>query len=153
MGWIITLIVLGILLFIAELVLLPGLTIAAIGSFCCLVVAVAWAFTSEGLAIGFIVLVIVLVILTILTLIFLRSKTWHRVSLTAKLEEAVDESIDTRVSIGDRGVAMTRLAPMGKVLVEGKIFEAKSMGDYIDQQSRIEIIGFENSNVVVKLIH
>ncbi|MEG2319811.1 MAG: serine protease, partial [Mucinivorans sp.] len=81
MGWIILLIVLGVVLFFAELVLLPGITIAAAGAFCCLVVAAAWTFVSYGLFTGFVVLAIILVILGVMMALFLRRRTWHNMSL------------------------------------------------------------------------
>ena len=56
MLWITLLIILGLLLFLAELVLLPGITIAAVGAFCCLVGAAAWAYVDGGLVVGFTVL-------------------------------------------------------------------------------------------------
>lgn len=148
MGWIILLLILGILLFIAELVLLPGLTVAAVGSFCSLVGAVAMAF-NIGESEGWIVLGIVLVIITILTAIFLRSKTWRGVALKTNITESLDNM--PKAQIGDKGKALTRLAPMGKVVIEGEVIEAKTMGEYIDEGSLIEVIGVENMNLIVKL--
>ena len=87
--WITLLILLGLLLFIAELVLLPGLTLAALGSFCCLVGAVTWAFVEGGTAAGFITLGIVVVLLLILTALFLRPRTWNRFTLKTNIESRV----------------------------------------------------------------
>lgn len=148
MGWIILLIVLGILLFIAELVLLPGLTVAAIGSFCSLVFAVALAFTNHGAMVGWMVLAIVLVILAILVAIFLRTPTWKNIALKANVTEPL---ACPKASIGEIGRAVTRLAPMGKVMIGDTIIEAKTMGEYVDEGSTVEVIGTDNMNIIVKL--
>lgn len=150
MGWIILLIALGLLLYFAELVLLPGITIAAIGAFCCLVAATSWAFAGYGVATGIIVLVIVLVLLGIITALFLRPKTWKKVSLHTEIKESIDTAINLQVAIGAHGQAITRLAPMGKVMVDGKVFEAKTMGSYVDEHSKIEVLGYDNSALIVK---
>lgn len=151
MGWIILLIILGMILFLAELVLLPGITIAAIGSFCALVAAVSLAYIDHGLFIGTVVLLIVLLLLSVCTALFLRPKTWNRFALKTKITEPISESIDIQTQVGATGMALTRLAPMGKVEINGKIYEAKSLDSYIDQKSRVVVTGFENSNIVVKL--
>lgn len=148
MGWIILLIILGVLLFIAELVLLPGITIAAIGSFCSLVAAVALAFVNLGAVTGWIVLAVVLVILAILFTVFLKSSTWKRVALHSKVPEALAKPM---AAVGQTGRTITRLAPMGKVMVDGIIIEAKTMGEYIDKDSVVEVIGTDNMNIIVKL--
>ena len=56
------------------------------------------------------------------------------------------------VKAGDRGVAVSRLAPMGKVEIGGRTYEAKSQGAYVDQQRDVEVVGFENFSVIVKTI-
>lgn len=149
--WITLLILLGLLLFVAELVLLPGITLAAVGSFCCLVAAVTWAFVGGSVAMGFIVLGIVVVFLGILMAIFLRPKTWNRVALKTNIESQVQaEDIQRQVEVGVQGSTLTRLAPMGKVQVGDRIFEAKSLDSYIDPRRQVVVIGYENSNIIVR---
>ena len=48
------------------------------------------------------------------------------------------------------GNAVTRLAPGGKVMLNGKTYEAKSIDVYIDPHREVEVIGFDNFTVVVK---
>lgn len=149
--WITLLILLGLLLFVAELVLLPGITLAAVGSFCCLVAAVTWAFVGGSVAMGFIVLGIVVVFLGILMAMFLRPKTWNRVALKTNIESQVQaEDIQRQVGVGVQGSTLTRLAPMGKVQVGDRIFEAKSLDSYIDPRRQVVVIGYENSNIIVR---
>ena len=149
--WITLLILLGLLLFIAELVLLPGLTLAALGSFCCLVGAVTWAFVEGGTAAGFITLGIVVVLLLILTALFLRPRTWNRFTLKTNIESRVQPlEIETQVEVGVQGTTLTRLAPMGKVQIGGRTFEAKSLDSYIDPRRQVTGIGYDNASIVVR---
>lgn len=152
MGWIILLIILGILLFIVELVLLPGITVAAVASFCCLVWAVSMAFVQHGTTSGVITLVIVLTIIGVMMALFLRAKTWRKVSLHTEIQSVVDVSPENRSHIGEHATTLTRLAPMGKiVLSDGSVIEARSLDSYIDPKVDVIITGFENSYVIVKL--
>lgn len=152
MVWIILLIVLGLILFFAELVLLPGITVAAVGAFLCLVAAVGWAFVDYGLLTGFVVLAVVLFLLGVMMALFLRPKTWKKLALDTKIKEAVDDAIDTKVAIGATGIAITRLAPIGKVMINGNTYEAKSPTDYIDQQTKIVVVGYENFSLIVNVL-
>lgn len=151
--WITLLILLGLLLFVAELVLLPGITLAALGSFCCLVGAVTWAFVDGGLPAGFIVMGIVVGLLLILTILFLRPKTWNRATLKTNIESQVQpERIEKQVEVGAQGCTLTRLAPMGKVQIGDRIFEAKSLDSYIDPRRQVVVIGYDNANIIVRLM-
>lgn len=152
MGWIILLIILGILLFAVELLLLPGVTVAAVGSFCCLVAAVWLAFTGSGTVTGLVVLCVVLVIITVMMVLFLRAKTWRRVALNTTIESQAAVAPQGVSFVGQTAVTLTRLAPMGKIqLADGSIMEARSLDSYIDPKCDVIITGFENSYVIVRL--
>lgn len=151
MLWITLLIILGLLLFLAELVLLPGITIAAVGAFCCLVGAAAWAFVDGGLVVGFTVLGIIVGLLIVLTALFLRPRTWNRLALRTHIDSQVQPvEIDKQVEVGVQGTTLTRLAPMGKVQIGEQIFEAKSLDSYIDPRQQVRVIGYDNTTLVVR---
>lgn len=152
MLWISLLILLGLILFVVELVLLPGITIAAIGAFASLVGAVAWAFVDGGATMGFIVLGIVAILLIVLTILCLRPRTWNRFALKTNIESQVQpEKIERQVEVGTQGITLTRLAPMGKVQIEGQIYEAKSLDSYIDPRQKVVVIGYDNANIIVRI--
>ncbi len=151
--YIILLVVIGLVLFFAELVLLPGITIAAVGSFCSLCAASAWIFAEYGIACGFMGLLGILVLVAIMLIFFFRPKTWRKVSLKTELKDTIATPIEKLCSIGAQGVSTTRLSPMGKVEIEGEIYEAKTRGGYIDEGSNIKVIGYDNQNVVVEQIN
>lgn len=148
--WIVLLIILGLILFFAELVLLPGITVAAVGAFCALVAATAWTFAEFGITTGFIVLGVIVALVLIMLALFLRPKTWKNVALHTEIKETIDRPISELCKIGDSARALTRLAPMGKVVVGGKVYEAKTMGEYVDEGTEVDIIGFDNQNVIIK---
>ncbi|WP_294591393.1 NfeD family protein [uncultured Rikenella sp.] len=149
--WITLLILLGLLLFVAELVLLPGITLAAVGAFVCLVSAATWAFAGGGVVTGFIVIGIIVLCLSILTLLFLRPKTWNRVALKTNIESQVQPvEIEKQVEVGVQGYTLTRLAPMGKVQIGDTIFEAKSLDSYVDPRREVIVIGYDNASLVVR---
>ena len=151
--YIILLLVLGALFLLAELVLLPGVTIGTILSLLCYAGAIYLAFTTFGTTIGVVVIGVVVLLSLVTTIFSLRAKTWQRFSLKQNIDSVSNESPELQVKVGDRGVAISRIAPMGKVEIGGKRYEAKSADVLIDQREEVEVIGFENNSIVVRKLN
>lgn len=136
-----------------ELVLLPGTTVAGFAAMIISGFGVYLAFVRLGTNGGLITLSLLLVLSVAVIAVCLKARTWRRFALKHEIDGKSQElPQDNGVKIGDRGTAITRLAPMGKVLIDGKTFEAKSIDAYVDQRTEIEVIGFENFNVIVKVV-
>ena len=150
MWLIILLILLGVLFLVAELVLLPGVSLGALFALVCYGSAIYTAFADYGPFTGGIVVLIILALSFVATVLSLRSKTWQRFSLKQKIESSSMETPSDTVKIGQHGTTVSRLSPMGKVSIDGRIYEAKSIDAYVDQRSEVEVVGFENFTVVVK---
>lgn len=153
MFFIVLLIVFGILFLVAELVLLPGVSIGAVLSLVCYGSAIYMAFRDYGPVVGVAVILIIIVLSVIATVVSLRAKTWQRFSLRQKINSSSMDAPAEKLRIGDRGVTISRLSPMGKVEIGGRIYEAKSMDAYVDPRREVEVVGFENFSVIVKTIN
>ena len=151
MGMVIFLIVLGLFFLVAELVFLPGAALGVILSLASYAAAIYFAFVRLVMVSGFIVVGFIILLSLIATVISLRAKTWQRFALKDKVEGQSMETPADTLHVGDCGVATSRLSPMGKVVINGKEYEAKSAEAYIDQRSEVEVTGFENFTVIVKM--
>jgi membrane-bound ClpP family serine protease len=150
---IILLIVLGIFLFIVEFLLVPGVTIAGIGGALLMAVAVYSAYKTHGSAVGNYTLLATL-ILTIGGFAYaLRAKTWKKLALSKNIEGRVEVGLENEaIKVGDRGEALTRMAPIGKVMINGIIVEGKSREGFLDQKTPVEVIKVLSTQVIVKPI-
>ncbi len=155
LGLIIFLIFVGLLLFIIEFMLIPGITIAGVGGAICLLSGIVFAFVSFGTATGLLVLGATALVMVVLTILMLKSGTWNKFMLKTTIDGKVDTvgAEEGRVKAGDRGVTVTRLAPGGKVLVNGEYFEAKSVDILIDPRQEIEVIRIDDNKLIVKPIN
>lgn len=148
---VIILIVLGILLFVIEFLLVPGVTIAGIGGLVLSVMGVYKAFNDFGSTIGVWVLIATLMLSVFVIAMSLRARTWNRLMLKTNVSGTVDTDItEDQIKVGDRGQSLTRLAPMGKIEVNGIVREAKSLEGYVDEHSKIEVISVEGTRISVK---
>ncbi len=150
---IIILILLGILLFLIEFFIIPGATVAGIGGLILMGSGVYIAFDDYGNQVGLLVLVFSL-IASILILVFtLRSKTWKGAMLNTSIDGKVNEGpLEGSINKGDNGIALTRLAPIGKIRINDITMEGKSSEGYIDAQTKITVVKITGAQAIVKPI-
>ncbi len=145
-------ILLSIFLFVVEFLLIPGITVAGVGGAILLIAALFMGSKYHGVATGNLLLAGTFVLFVATTVVILKGKTWKRISLHTTIDGNVgaQENKETPVKVGDTGKAVSRLNPMGKVMIAGKVFEAKSLTGYVDQQEEIEVVKVTGSKIVVK---
>jgi len=54
--------------------------------------------------------------------------------------------------VGKTGFATTVFKTSGKFVINGKIYEAISQGEYIEKDSKIKVVKIENNTIIVKKI-
>lgn len=141
----------AILLFLAEIFLLPGLSIAGIAGVLFAIAGVVYAYTIN-ITTGHITLGGSVFVFGGLFLWLLRAKSFQRVALKTDVDSTLTSTRDLNLRIGDEGVTLSRLAPIGKARFGQTIVEAKAQDSFIDEQTPIEIIRINGYNVIVQLI-
>ncbi len=147
---VILLLVVGIILFLIEFFLIPGLSIAGIAGVAFLGGAIYYAYYSIGSTAGHITLISSLLLLGISVWIFVKSKVLERMSLKTEIDGKNDPLKGLDIKIGDTGKASSRLAPMGKVKINNHIVEAKTNDDFIDPEVEIIVVDIMNTNILVE---
>ena len=118
MDLIITLIIIGLLLFLVEIMLIPGIGIAGILGVAALIASTWLAWVDYGMATGLIIASVNLVLIIILLVIALRNKTWKRFELKTNINSKVEAFKEGEIKAGDEGRTTTRLAPMGSAFIK-----------------------------------
>ncbi len=150
---IVLLILLGLLLLLIEFAVIPGITIAGIGGFILLGASVYIAFSEYGSGIGFLTLTIVLVASPLMIYYFFKSKTGKKMVLESNIEGKVENIDNTKISVGDKGKTIGRLAPSGKVKVNGEIVEAQSTGAYVNHNTEIKVLKILTNKIIVEPVN
>lgn len=146
------LVIVGIGLLLAELFFFPGFGIAGIASILCLAGATAVAYIYFGAVAGHITLAATMVLCVVAIWIFLRRRTLDKMALKTDITSKVDLLQDTNIKVGDQGICISRLAPMGKIRVGDIEIEAKSQDVFIDESTPIEIIALDGNKAIVRPI-
>ena len=147
-----SLIIAGLILFIIEVFLLPGISIAGIISAVCLLYANYYAFDTLGTIPGCITLTISAMGVIGITIWFMRSKTVDKLSLKKTIDYRPEPLKGLDLKAGDEGVALTRLALIGNAEFNGRIIEVRSSGDFIEQKSKIRVERILDGIVLVEKI-
>lgn len=152
MEWliIIMMILIGFVLILLEFLVFPGVNVVGIIGFVCVCFGIYLGYSYLGTQNGHWVLLVTAIGGCVVTWYALRAQTWKKFSLDSCIEGSV-EGVDESVKVGDRGICIGRLAPMGKVKIGEVIVEAQSQGGYIDAYSEVEVVKVYKDKVVVKL--
>ena len=147
---IILLIVLGLVLLLIEFAVILGVTIAGIGGFILLGLSVYIAFAQYGTGIGFLTLTFVLVASPMLIFYFFKSKSGKKMILESFIDGKVETVNNEKIHVGDTGKTIGRLAPSGKVKVNGEVLEATSTGGFVDHNTEIKVLKILTNKIIVE---
>jgi len=147
---IIILIVVGLALMVVEVVVLPGITVAGIAGALLIGCGVFLTFRWFGGTAGTLSLIGTGILFIIFLIYVVRAKTWDRLSLHSEIDSRVNVVDTNDIKTGDKGMTVSRLAPIGKILIHGKIMEGKSEFGLIDENREIEVVHVSESTVIVQ---
>lgn len=150
---VIALIVLGVVFLLIEIFLLPGVSIAAVAGALFTIGGIVYAYMFIGNTAGTIALISASVLLAGTFVWLVKSRALQKIGLKTDITETVDNSSLKTLNKGDIGVALSRLNPIGKVMINDEVVEGKSFdGEFIDEESQVEVVRVDTYNVVVKKI-
>ncbi|MDR0232532.1 MAG: NfeD family protein [Dysgonamonadaceae bacterium] len=145
------LLILGIILILAEIFLLPGITIAIIGGALFVGGGLFYAYTHLGVEGGNIALVVSILIFLFTFFWLVKSKTINKIGLKTDIDSTVaDEKLMLEIKEGDEGITVSRLNPIGKVKVNQMTVEAKTLGGFVDDNVEVVVLKVFPTQIVVK---
>jgi len=145
------LIAVGFLFLLLEILVLPGTTVAGIIGFAMIGIGVWQAYAVFGGTAGTLTLIGAAILSIIFLYFALKSKTWDRASLKSNINGRVNVVEENTIQKGDTGKTISRLAPMGKAMINNNYYEVRTKGEYIDQGTEIEVVKIDVNKITVKL--
>jgi len=146
---IIAIMLIAVLLILLEIFLLPGFTVAGIAGGLFAIGGVVYAYTLNATT-GHITLGGSIAVFGGLFFWLLRAKSFQRVALKTEVDSKLTSTRELGLQIGDKGITISRLAPIGKARFGDIIVEAKTQANFIDEQTPIVIIHIDGYNVIVE---
>ena len=154
MDWLIIsgLILFGTFLIIAEVIFVPGTTIVGILGFIFSGYGVYMGYTNYGASTGTLILIAALVVNLIGLISALKSKSWERFSLKNSLTGKYNDDFKIDLKVGDIGMTVSSLKPVGKAVFNDHEIEVRSNGGFIAENVEIEVQRTESSKIFVQPI-
>ena len=152
LGVVIGLLLLGILLLLLEILFVPGTTIVGVGGIILLAIGIYLSYAYLGTIAGHISLASCVVVVILSLAVLLKGNTWKRMALDSSIDSRSLVNMSTQVTVGDRGVTVSRLNPMGKALFGEKMLEVTSDGEFVDEAKDIEVVKVEQNKIKVKTV-
>jgi membrane-bound ClpP family serine protease len=150
---ILSLLMIGLLLIIVELVFIPGTTVVGILGFVFSAAGIIICYRHFGTETGFYVLLGMSVV-TLVSLVYsFRSGSWSKFSLKSSIQSKVNEGMLTSLHVGDEGKTVSTLRPIGKVEFLGGQFEVKTSGNYVESGIRVRIKDILSNQIIVEPIN
>lgn len=139
----------AVILFLVELFVTPGISVAGFLAGGCIIFANYYAFAHMGTTAGAITLIISALACTGSLIWFMRSKTLDKIALK-NITSKVDRSAEEKVKVGDVGVTTTRLALIGYAEINGDIVEVKSSDGFMNEKTPIIVDRIANGVLLVE---
>ncbi len=149
---IIVLIAIGLLLILIEIFLLPGINVAGIVGVVLVLGGIIFAYRDLQPIYAHVILAGTLVASVGSIIIAMRAGTWKKISLNETIDSKIINVDPNIIKTGDTGKTISRLNPMGKVLINDNEYEAKSGHIFIDPNTQVVVTAVEGNVIVVKPI-
>jgi membrane-bound serine protease (ClpP class) len=168
--WEIILFIVGIILLLVEIFVIPGFGVAGISGIALVVIGLALSLLSNvkldfsGIGVLVIFKAFAFVVFFVFTALvgsiwasgkLFSSGPFNRLALKRTQEKSegfISSPEDIRNLIGKVGEAYTILRPSGKVIIEGKVFDAIAETSWISKGDSVEVVRQETMQIYVRKI-
>lgn len=151
MSLILILIVVAMVLVAFEVVL-PGGILGVIAGICVVAATVlahidygVWVAVAVFFGSGLLIFALVMIEFKLLKNTSLGNAFFLKETVTGHTGPTTEVSL-----IGKEGVALTRLNPSGRVIIDGNTYEASSQDGYIDSKQAITVVAQKNFKLTIK---
>jgi membrane-bound ClpP family serine protease len=147
---VVSLIVFGLVLIVAEIVFVQGTTLVGVLGFVFLIMGVGLSFSYFGSEVGWVTVGSSGVLTGGVLYYSFRSNVWKRFALKSSIRSKVNEGELEGLSPGQEGIALSALRPVGKAEMANKTYEVKTLGGYVSTGTRIRIVHISANQIIVE---
>jgi membrane-bound ClpP family serine protease len=150
LGFIIAIILVGLLLIFLEIFFIPGTTLFGILGGVAMLIGIVLMYSYYGNTYGNITLGTSSVAVLVAIVLGFKVIESNKLAMKAEITGKVNELETSALSVGDRGVAVTELRPNGKANFKGTKTEVFSSGEYIARDTEIEIVKITRDKIYIQ---
>jgi membrane-bound ClpP family serine protease len=150
---VISLILVGIALLIAEIILIPGATVVGVLGLLFMGGGLYLGFINFGTVTGYYILGTTVATSLLAVYLSFKNRLWERFALKSINEGKVNRSEELALKVGETGTSLSSMRPFGKAEFGNIICEVKSLDAYIPPGKQIRIIKIESNKIFVEPVN
>lgn len=150
---VISLIVFGLALVVAEIIFVPGTTVVGIVGFIFLIAGVAFGFKYFGSETGWLLVGLSAVISGLVVYFSFKSNVLGRLALKNSIDSKVNEGLTNSLRVGVEGKTLSALRPIGKAEIENNQYEVRTTGEYLDSGIKVKIVKLSGNQIFVESLN
>jgi membrane-bound ClpP family serine protease len=150
---VILLIIFGLGFIIAEIIFVPGTTLLGLFGLIFTIIGIIISYITFGAGIGTLVLIISVVVGVGAIIYSLKAGVWEKFALKGSINSKVNEGERENLQVGEEGMTISSLRPMGKGEFKEKIYEVATLGNYLTADTKIRIVSIKNNKIIVEPIN
>lgn len=144
----------GVILLLIEIFLIPGFGLTGIAGIILIFISIFFTLGGGTRALYSIGLVsaILLILFIILLFLFPKLPIWNKLGLkeSLKTEKGYTTYSQLEELIGKEAIVLTTLRPSGAIEIDGKRYDAISLGEFIEKDSKVKVIKIEGGKIIVE---
>lgn len=155
MAWVILILIIatGIVLVFVEIIFVPGTTIVGMFGLIFIIGGVWYGFSTFGESVGWTISSVTFILLIVVIVIGFKSGVWNRFALNKSIDSKVNEHIPITIDVGDEGIAVSALRPIGNAEFGNDKMEVTTLGELVDSSSKVVVTNIEGKVIYVKQIN
>lgn len=146
------LIVIGLILVMVEIIFIPGTTVVGVIGVIVTIVGVALGYREYGSTTGHLIFASASAALGLMIYYGFRSNTWNKFALKNTIDSKNNEGLLESFRVGEEGVCVSALRPVGKAEFGTRVVEVASEGEYVDASTRVRIKEVSAAGIIVEQI-
>lgn len=145
-----SLLIIGLILFLIEVLFVPGTTVIGILGLVISLTGVIYAFSAYDSETAFWIVGIAAILNLIAVWYGFSSGVWNRFSLKSSMKGGAFDGRTRDLSVGMTGVATSDIKPIGNAEFGDSNYEVKSEDGFIEVGKTVSIVKIENNKILVK---
>jgi len=150
---VIVLVLFGLGFIIAEIIFVPGTTLLGLLGIVFTIAGIVISYLSFGAGIGTLVLTISIVVGTSVLIYSFKSGVWERFALKTSIKSKFNEGNLNEIQVGEEGITISALRPVGKADFRDKVFEVTTLGNFLASGTKVRIVSIKNNKIFIEPIN
>ncbi len=150
---VIVLIFFGLGFIIAEIIFVPGTTLLGLLGLVFTITGVVLSYLSFGGGIGTIVMAVTIILGISILIYSFKSGVWERFALKSSIDSKFNEGNLAGIQVGEEGITISALRPMGKAEIRDKIIEVSTLGTFLPSGTKVRIVSIKNNKIYIEPIN